>query len=110
MSLRKLGASVMLFAALLIISSCGNNKADKNENKGNPESSSSSDQGTGNQGTMKESLPAPTGKVDDLVSALESDVAGEKVVLSEEEKTASDAANDKEEADDFANTSNEEQF
>lgn len=91
----------MVFSGCLIVllSGCASKVADKHDNKN-----------VQDKNKKEETLPAPTGKVDDAVNAIEDEVNSEKAVVSDEEQAAQNAASNNQAADDLANTYDENEF
>jgi hypothetical protein len=98
---------VALIAAVIVVSGCSfwGGKTEKKESVSRGTELSNTE-ATGED----QNLPKPTGKVDDIVSAIDSEAVGENNIAQEENDTAKNSVTDDQETNDFNQIYNENEF
>jgi PBP1b-binding outer membrane lipoprotein LpoB len=105
MSLKKIVSSLFLLCAMLIFSGCGETKKDA-EDKNTPMPQTSTEVKNENA----ESLPEPTGDIDDIVNSAISGSETEKNYVSAEESETEADLDNSQEMDDFGQSYDENEF
>jgi hypothetical protein len=104
---QRIFALIVLAVAVVTVSGCSfwGGKTEKKESA-NQGTESSNKEATGED----QNLPKPTGKVNDIVSAIDSETAGENDIAQEENDTAKNSVTDDQETNDFNQIYNENEF
>lgn len=102
MSLKeKIALPVFVLSAVIILSGC--------EQKNSKDATPPAKPATGSSAT-EEKLPEPTGKTEDIVSAAMESADTETAEISKEESAAQTSLDDSQEADDFGQAYDENEF
>jgi hypothetical protein len=105
MSQKRIFLTLLVILGAVAISGCGN----KNVSNTTDITKSTSPEVSGKT-QEKENLPAPTGNINDVINSVNSEANGETDIVSGEEDDAKNAVSDKEEADNFGATYDENEF
>jgi PBP1b-binding outer membrane lipoprotein LpoB len=97
---KKLSVFTLIIAIALIFSGCGNKPEKSSQNTDNSQKSVAEE----------DSVPAPTGKIDDTVNAIIDESNKENNLVSGADSVAKDAVNDSQETDDFVKAYDENEF